>query len=258
MKSIYPRLLTVALVTLLTSSGQAQIKARGSDSTLHVLKALATAYAADSGKNVIVEGGGSGAGAKGLIKGEVSLAFLSRELKADEKTAGLIGYNYASDGVVIIINTTNPATNLTQAELKNIFTGQTPAWPDGKPIVLFNRNADSGTREVFQEKILGPDAFSARAMVKHDGVIISSLGKLPGAIDYTSFGEVDATKTKVLMIDGIQASATAIRDGSYPISRHPILATKGEATGEEKAFIDFVLGAKGQAIVRQTGLVPVK
>ena len=55
-----------SIAILLTScvvlnTAQAQINARGSDSTMHVLKALAAAYETDSGKKVNLQGGGSGA-----------------------------------------------------------------------------------------------------------------------------------------------------------------------------------------------------
>lgn len=248
----------IAALATFSTIARADIKARGSDSTLHVLKALAAAYEADTGKKVALEGGGSGAGAKAALAGEVALAFLSREVDAAEKTAGLVGSVYALDGVAVIVHPTNATANLTVAELKDIFTGKTPAWADGKPIIAFNRNADSGTREVFQEKVLGKEAFTDKAAIKHDGVLLGSLSKLPGAVAYTSLGEVDEAKVKVLTIGGVKPSAATLRDGSYPIGRKPTLATKGEATGEAKAFIDFVLGPKGQAVVAKNGLVPVK
>ena len=57
--------------------------------------------------------GGSGAGAKAAIAGEISLAFLSRELNDKEKQEGLIGHAYAKDGVAVIVNKINPVTGLT-------------------------------------------------------------------------------------------------------------------------------------------------
>ena len=237
---------------------EAQIKARGSDSTLHVVKALAAAYEAETGKKANLEGGGSAAGVKGLQAGEVTLAFLSRELKSAEKDAGLIGAPYAVDGVVVIVHKNNPVGNLSVAELKDLFTGKTASWPDGKPVVLFNRNADSGTREVFQEHVLGKDTFSDKAVVKHDGVLVSSVAKIPTSVAYTSLGEADETKVKVLSANNIKPSSQTLKDKTYPIARTPTLATKGAPTGEEKAFIDFVLSPKGQAVVAKEGLVPLQ
>ena len=248
-------LLTVSLA--LASAGRAEIKARGSDSTLHVLKALAVAFEAETGKKITLEGGGSGAGVKGLGSGEVTLAFLSRELKAAEQQSGLVGHAYAKDGVAIVVHRENLLPGLTVAELKDIFSGKTKTWPDGRPVVVFNRNADSGTREVFQERVLAGESFSPTAAVKHDGVLLASVEKIPTAIAFTSLGEADEKRVRLLPVADVKPTLATLKNGTYPIARTPTLATKGLAAGDEKAFIDFVLGPKGQAIVSQQHLVPL-
>jgi phosphate transport system substrate-binding protein len=258
MKKLAIRSLAAIAAILSTSLARAEIKARGSDSTLHVVKALAAAFETDTGKTISLEGGGSGAGAKAAIAGEVTLAFLSRDLNDTEKQAGLVGHNYARDGVAIIVHKDNTVAGLTVAELKAIYTGKTTAWADGRAVVAFNRNTDSGTREVFQEHVLGKDEFSPKAAVKHDGVLVSSVEKIPSAIAYTSLGEADETKVRVLPVDGIKPTAATLKDGTYPIARTPTLATKGAPTGDTQAFIEFVLGPKGQAIVAQQGLIAIK
>jgi phosphate transport system substrate-binding protein len=70
--------------------------------------------------------------------------------------------------------------------------------------------------------------------------------------------EADETQIKVLTVNGVKPSAATLKDKTYPIGRTPTLATKGEAAGEEKAFVDFVLSAKGQAVVAKEGLVPIQ
>jgi phosphate transport system substrate-binding protein len=258
MKSLIQFIIACGLVLGVAHTGRAEIKAQGSDSTLHVVKALVAGFEADSGKTITLAGGGSGAGTKALVAGEVSLAFLSRELNAAEVAAGLTGQAYAKDGVAVVVHKDNPVTNLTVAELKDLFTGQTSQWPDGKPVVPFNRNADSGTREVFQEKVLGKDAFTAKAAVKHDGVLIGSVEKIPSAVAYTSLAEADETKVKIVPVNGVKPTPATLKDGSYALARTPTFATKGEPAGDEKAFIDFALSPKGQAIVVKEGLVSLR
>lgn len=247
--------LSLFSIVLGVSNSQAAIHARGSDSTLHVIKSLAAAFETETGISVVLEGGGSSAGVRALQAGEVSMAFLSRKLKPAETQSGLVGQVYSIDGVAIIVHPDNSTQNLDLAALRSIFTGQTTTWPDGQPVVLFNRNADSGTREVVQEIVLGKESFSSSAQVKHDGVLVSTVVRIPTALAYTSFGEIAGGPAKVLSVNGVIPSADTLRDGTYPIARTPSLATKGPATGEEKAFIDFVLSPKGQAIVIKEGLV---
>jgi phosphate transport system substrate-binding protein len=111
---------------------------------------------------------------------------------------------------------------------------------------------------VFQERVLGKEAFSPKVAVKHDGVLIGSVEKIPAAVAYTSLGEVDPGKVRVVPVAGVAPSTATLKDGSYPIARTPTLATKGAAAGDEKEFVDFVLGPKGQAIVAKQGLVAIK
>src|SRR5688572_1591607 len=92
----------MAVLMVSAATACAQINARGSDSTLQVVKALAEAFQKESGTTVKLEEGGSGSGAKAVLAGEATLAFLSRDLKDSEKQAGLSGVPYAIDGVAVI------------------------------------------------------------------------------------------------------------------------------------------------------------
>jgi len=236
----------------------AEITARGSDSTLHAVKALAAAFEKETGKGMHIEGGGSGPGAKAAIAGQVQLAFLSRALSDQEKEAGLVGVPYAFDGIAVIVNKENPHTDITVAELRDLYTGAATCWKDGRPAVLFNRNTDSGTRQVFQELVLGPEAtFTQKAAIKHDALLVSYVGKIPSALAYTSVAEADEAVVKVLSINGIMPRAETLRDKSYPLSRTPTLATHGPPAGDVKAFISFVLGPRGQAIVQEQKLIRI-
>jgi len=247
------------ILGLCLSTARAQITACGSDSTLHVVKALAAAFEKETGKRMHLEGGGSGAGAKAAIAGQVQLAFLSRALSDPEKDAGLVGFPYAFDGIAAIVHKENPRTDVTVAELKDIYTGLATRWKDGRPVVLFNRNTDSGTRQVFQELVLGLEAtFTDKAAIKHDALLVKSVSKIPSSLAYTSVAEADEAVVKVLSINGIKPNAVTLRDRSYPLSRTPTLATKGEPSGDVKAFIGFVLGARGQAIVQEQKLIKLK
>jgi len=49
-----------------------------------------------------------------------------------------------------------------------------------------------------------------------------------------------------------------VKDGSYPLARTLRLYTEGEPDGDERAFLEFVTGERGQAIAEDLGLVPVR
>lgn len=252
---------SLMLITLIGTDAMAgEIVARGSDSTISVVQALAEAYKAKSGTAIKVEGGGSSKGAKDCLAGEVDLAFMSREPKADESKAGLVAVPYAIDGVAIIVNKANSVNDLTLEQLKSIFTGKMKQWTDGKPILALTRPATSGTREVFEEKVLGKGVeFDPSVQIKHDKASIDTVSKAITAIAFTSEGEVaDNKAVKIVTVNGIAPSPATLRDNSYPISRTLHFATKGEAKTEIKPFLAFVVSDDGQKVVKKVGFVPLR
>ena len=245
----------VAIFTGVIGAGEPVI--RGSDSTSSLMKELTKAYAEQGGAKITVEGGGSTKGAQACIDGQVPMAFLSRGLKENEKTSGLVGTAYAIDGVAVIVNKDNPITELKIEELKDIFSGKTETWADGKPINAFNRNSDSATRECFKDAVLGKDAdFGSKCAVKHDGVLLTTVAKIKTAIAFTSLGEVDET-VKVIKINGVMPTRDTMIEGAYPIRRTLHIATKGEPKEETKAFIAYVLSSNGQKVISDHHYIPI-
>ncbi len=238
----------------------AGIVARGSDSTINVVKALVKAFGEDGGAAIKVEGGGSSKGAAACIAGDVNLAFMSRGPKSKETSAGLVAVPYAIDGVAIIVNPKNPTSDISKASLKEIFIGKKTKWENGKPVMALNRPATSGTREVFQGKVLGKGvAFGPKVAVKHDKAAHMTVAKVVTAVAYTSAGALkEGENLKVLTVDGVNPEPKTLRDGSYPIARTLHFGTKGEASGDIKAFLDFVKSGKGQAVIQQEGFVTLK
>ena len=236
------------------------IVARGSDSTIKAVEALAAAYKQKTGTTIKVEGGGSSKGAKGGLAGAVDLAFMSRAPKSKEVAAGLVGVPYAIDGVAVIVNKNNPTDDLTMDELKAIYTGLMKKWASGKPILALNRPATSGTREVFQNKVIGKGTeFDPRLKTKHHKASLMTVSKAITSIAYTSAGALTGEEAvKVVTINGVTPEAATLRDGTYPISRTPHFGTKGKPTGELKAFLDFVLSDEGQKVVKSVGFVPMR
>ena len=52
-------------------------------------------------------------------------------------------------------------------------------------------------------------------------------------------------------------SPQSIADHSYPMSRPLLFITDGAPKGDVKAFVDFVLSSRGQALVKKHGYLPI-
>jgi phosphate transport system substrate-binding protein len=59
-----------------------------------------------------------------------------------------------AEGIAVIVNGKNNVSNLTLAELNQIYRGRMSSWPDGREIVAVNREAESPVREEFYSKVL--------------------------------------------------------------------------------------------------------
>jgi len=248
---------TVATLMLsLPFASQAAISGTGSDSTYALVKALADAYSGESGVEINLAGGGSSHGAQSCIEGTVDFGFLSRKLKRSEMEKGLNGTSYAMDGVAVVVNPNNPVTNLTLVELAGIYSGE-QNWSDDKVVVPFNRNEDSGTREVFEGTVMKGKKFRDDAKISHDQLMLKQVSRIPTAIGYTSAFHVSGG-VKTLQIEGIAPTHDSILDGSYPISRTLTLAKKEGASAEVDGFINFVKSEKGAKIITDLGYIPIQ
>ncbi|MCL2253444.1 MAG: substrate-binding domain-containing protein [Lachnospiraceae bacterium] len=125
-------------------------------------------------------------------------------------------------------------------------------------ISVVSREDGSGTRGAFIE-LLGVEERDADGNKKDrttleaviadkTAVMMTNVANDPYSIGYVSMGSLNDT-VKALEIDGASATVENIKNGSYKVQRPFNIATKGEATGLAKDFIDFILSAEGQAVV---------
>ncbi|MCZ2112363.1 MAG: substrate-binding domain-containing protein [Anaerolineae bacterium] len=141
--------------------------------------------------------------------------------------------------------------------------GDATVSPDGRQnalgeITVVSREGGSGTRgafiELFSIEVKGEDG-SKKDMTTKEAIIVNktdvmltNIANDPNAIGYVSLGSLNDT-VKALSIDGVAASAENVKNGSYPIVRPFIIATRGEAVGLTADFVGFILSKEGQQVV---------
>ncbi len=76
---------------------------------------------------------------------------------------------------------------------------------------------------------------------------------IAAAAAYVALGNSDgndsSSSAHAVSLDGVEASEDNVLNGTYPISRNLVLVTDGEATGNVKAFLDWITSAEGQEIL---------
>jgi phosphate transport system substrate-binding protein len=139
--------------------------------------------------------------------------------------------------------------NLTSAQIKQIYTGQATNWQQfGGPaeqITTVARPTSSGTRAVFDKYVLGAGTVEQpTTLLTQDtsGAVETAIAATPGSIGYLAVSYVanqGAAQTAPICIDGHDATAANINNGSYNFWSIEHAYTKGNATGAAKAFLQF-------------------
>lgn len=247
------------------------ITIEGSDTMVNLAQAWQEKFnEANPGVMIAVKGGGSGTGIAALINGTVDFANASREIKdeekaqATEKGINAVETKVAVDGIAVVVNPANSVGELTLDQLGKIYRGEIKNWKDvggaDKPIVLLSRDSSSGTYEYFKEEVVAKDdenaEFAKQAkLLPSTQAIVDETKANPDAIGYVGLGYV-VPEVKVVAVDGVAASLETAKDGSYVLSRGLYMYSNGEPADVMKAYIDWILGPDGQAVVADQGFVP--
>lgn len=173
----------------------------------------------------------------------------------------------AKDGIAIVVNKENTVTELTVDQITKIATGEITNWSEvggaDMEIAFIGREAGSGTRGAFEELTGTEDACSYNQELTSTGAVRTAVSTTPGGIGYISLSSLDdsVNALKVKADDAspaVECSEETVLDGSYPIQRPFVFATKTDAPLSEaaQAFYDFALSAEAAQIYSDAGVVP--
>ena len=131
-------------------------------------------------------------------------------------------------------------------------------------ITVVSREEGSGTRGAFTE-LFGVvddednDMTTLDAQVTNStSVMMTTVSENEYAIGYISLGSLDESLVKAVKIDGAEATAENIENGSYKVSRPFNVAVKPDSTNEvAKDFMAFIMSTEGQEVVSGEGYIPV-
>ncbi|MDM8196822.1 phosphate ABC transporter substrate-binding protein [Massilimicrobiota sp. An142] len=207
---------------------------------------------------------GSSAGVEAVTNGTADIGDVSRALTDEEKAAGLVENIVALDGIAVVTDTANTATNLTTQQLKDIYTGKITNWSEvggaDQNIVVIGRESGSGTRDAFEEILDIADQCQLAQTLNETGAVAAAVQSTPGAIGYISLDALN-DKVKALQLDGVAPSEETVKDGSYTLQRPFVMATKGEISEQSaqvQAVFEFINSDAGQEVISSVGLVSAK
>ncbi len=144
----------------------------------------------------------------------------------------------------------------TAADTNNDNSGDTAAFTED--ISVLSREDGSGTRGAFIELTGVEQKDSDGSKVDHTidtaeitnstSVMMATVAGNKAAIGYISLGSLNDT-VKALKVDGVEATADNVKNGTYTLSRPFNIATKGDVSEVAQDFIDFIMSDEGQKVV---------
>jgi phosphate transport system substrate-binding protein len=244
-----------------------QLQLAGSTTVQPLAEKLGEAFMAKNpGVKVEVQGGGSSVGVTSAGEGTVDIGNASREVKASELEtfSNLQIFTIAYDGIAVVTNPGTQLPTLSEDQVRAIFGGEITNFSEvGGPdatIIVVSREEGSGTRAAFEELVMTyKDAagesqtvpITEKALLQQsNGQVRTTVASTPNSIGYLSFGFLDASVSGV-PIDGVVPAVENVANGSYPIVRPLNMLTNSTPDELAQAYLDFVLGAEGQAIVAE-------
>ncbi len=176
----------------------------------------------------------------------------------------------ALDAIAIIVNPANPVSQLSVQQLHAIYSGQITNWKavggNDAPIHLYGRNLDSGTFEMFTERVFAkdpqstddPTAVAPDHRIEDIEMMVDAVLRSPNAIGYVSFNMVKGAKALAIS-DGIgpavKPTELSTVTQEYPVCRRLLLYHWDAPGSLINAFIRYAVYKPGQTLVDQTTYV---
>jgi phosphate transport system substrate-binding protein len=220
--------------------------------------------------------GGTSGGVAALAQHEVEIAVCIRPVSADERAqVPDFTFNEIHVGEFAVALAVSPDVwrggirVLSRSQVRDIYESRVTNWknlggPDAK-IAFYNRDEGHGAWEMFAGWVydeLRKAPGSNLDTVANDEEALEALATKPGAISQVALLLADGKSSFPLSLkndDGkrIAPSLENIALKKYPMTSPLLLVVSNRPTGDAKLFVDFMLGPRGQEILKKYGLVPI-
>ncbi len=216
--------------------------------------------------------GGSAGGISMLGDGQVEVGMISKHVaEADRQKFPAVRFvetHIGEDAVALVVSRDvweGGVQALSRDQARDLYEGRIKNWkqlggPDRR-IAFFNKEPGRGTWEVFTHWLYGDSRKAPPVSYPEVGGNEETRNKVAstrGAISQLSASWADGKTIFALAIvseagKAIPPTPAHVADRSYPLSRPLFLLTNGEPTGDARTLIEFLLGPRGQELVRKHG-----
>lgn len=212
---------------------------------------------------------------KELFSGKTDLVFSeepSSEILQSAAAQGLelelipIGW----DAFVFFTNSSNTVTELTQDELRDIYSGKTVNWSElggmDMEIAAYQRNKGNGAQDRLKEFMGNVPLMEPRqelCLDSQEGITetASTYSNESGAIGFSFLYHTRSLSVdrgiNLLSVDGVFPDNDHISSGEYPLAdRIYCVVVKGQVSQNTQKLLEWIISGQGQRLVEAAGYAP--
>jgi len=262
------------LLTLVFLLSAAAVKAEeklvigGSGSLTDEIQDVAKAYMAKNpgvSIQVLMDSMSSSGGMEGVKVGRLTIGLVTREPRGEEKDK-LVYRAVGRTPVGVAVHKSLPVTNLTEAQVCDIFGGKIKSWKDvggsDAKITVLSRNKDDVNFDTMKSRMAcfkDTHITDGAVVLIRGSEVLDALDRRPGMIGIVNVAAslTERQNVKALSIGGVAPTVETVRSGKYKFYAERGVVTLGQPQGTVKKFLDFAAGPEAQKLLTQRGLIPV-
>jgi len=213
-----------------------------------------------------------------LMDGTADLIFscpLSAEQWEQAKDMGvsLETVPVAMEGFVFVVNADNPVDTLTQAQIRDIYSGKITNWSQvgglDEEILAYQRNRNSGSQNYMLEFMGDTPLTDAPVEMRPASMsglmdVIAVNDNSRASIGYSVYAYAadmygNGDEIKFIRVDGVAPSKASFASGEYPLlgRNFAVFRSDEPENSDVRRLVDWMLTEQGQSTIAQAGYVPV-
>jgi phosphate transport system substrate-binding protein len=200
------------------------------------------------------------------MSGKLDIGLSARPLSAEERAEGGRETAYARTAFGFAVNPNVKRSDISLAEVIDIYAGRKTTWDDGTVLRLILRPA-ADTDTIALRKISPEMANAVERSQKREGLIVATtdqdsadeIERTGGSFGTSTLALVVSEKRRIRMLSlsGVKPTTNSVRDGSYPCTKTFFMVTRQAPSPAAERFIRFVRSPKGKGILSPVGHIPL-
>jgi phosphate transport system substrate-binding protein len=210
-----------------------------------------------TGINVSVYTASSQSCVNRLIHGYSDIASTAREMYHRHTDYGYEQIPICKDPLAVIAKTTCQVENISEEDLRGIFSGEITNWKEiggaDLPVLVIIPDENTAANKNFRRQVMKDKEIKHDFITYDSTMVLEAIKHFPcGAISFISRGAtIKYEEIAAIKIDGVSPS-----DKDYPYFQTFYYVTKGAPTETAKKLIDFTTTGKGREIIMKNGMLP--